>query len=87
MGKIGEERLDAGFHSLGKLLILVGVVLLLSGCLFLLWGRVSPLGRLPGDILLQRGGWKFYLPLGTSLLLSIILSVLLTLLTSFLGRR
>jgi hypothetical protein len=87
MGKIGEERLDAGFHSLGKLLILVGFVFVLAGGLLLLLGKVPHLGRLPGDILIQRMNWNLYFPLGTGILLSIILSILLTLLISFLGRR
>ena len=46
-------------------------------------GRVSWLGRLPGDIHIQRGSWTFYFPLATSLLLS----VALTLFFYLLGRR
>jgi len=76
-----------GFHSFGKLLILWGLILVLAGGLLLLLGKIPHVGKLPGDILLQKRGWSFYFPLTTSILLSIILSIVLTLILSFLGRR
>ena len=76
-----------GFHSLGKPLILSGLILVLAGGLLLLLGKIPHLGKLPGDILLQKRDWSFYFPLTTSILLSIILSIILTLIFSFLGRR
>jgi len=71
------------FDSLGKLLILFGVVLALLGGLLLLVGKVPLLGRLPGDIIVRRENWSVYFPLTTS----IVISVLLTLLFSLFGRR
>ena len=64
----------------GVLMVVVGGVLLLAGILF---GKVPWLGRLPGDIHVQRGNWSFYFPLATSILLSVVLSLLLWLF----GRR
>ncbi len=57
----------------GVLMVVVGGVLLLAGNLF---GKVPWLGRLPGDIHVQRGNWSFYFPLATSILLSVVLSLL-----------
>jgi hypothetical protein len=71
------------FDSLGKLLIVFGVVLALVGGLLVLAGKVPFLGRLPGDIVVRRENWSFYFPLTTC----IVISVLLTLLFSFFGRR
>ena len=71
------------FDSLGKLLILFGVVLALVGGLLLLVGKVPWLGRLPGDIVIRRDKWSVYFPLTTG----IVISVLLTLLFSLFGRR
>ncbi len=71
------------FDSLGKLLILFGVVLVLLGGLLLLSGKIPFLGRLPGDIVIRREHWSFYFPLTTS----IVISILLTLLFSLFGRR
>jgi hypothetical protein len=69
--------------SLGKMLILFGVILALLGGLLLLAGKIPFLGRLPEDIVIRREHWSFYFPLTTS----IVISILLTLLFSFFSRR
>ena len=68
-----------GMDSLGKMLILVGVVLALLGGLLLVAGKIPYLGRLPGDIVIRRENWSFYFPLTTSILISILLTLLLSL--------
>jgi DUF2905 family protein len=70
-------------NDLGKSLIVVGLLIALVGVVLLLAGRVPWLGRLPGDIYIQRGNWSFYSPVVTSL----VVSVLLTLLLWLFGRR
>lgn len=72
-----------GMDSLGKVLILFGVVLALLGGLLLVAGKIPYLGRLPGDIVIRRENWSFYFPLTTS----ILISILLTLLFSLFSRR
>ena len=71
--------------SLGKTLILFGLILAAVGLLILLADRFSFLriGRLPGDIVYRRGNFTFYFPLVTS----ILVSLLLTLLFWVFGRR
>ncbi|HXY47809.1 MAG TPA: DUF2905 domain-containing protein [Terriglobales bacterium] len=62
--------------DLGRILILLGLVVVVVGVFFLLIGRTNlPLGRLPGDILYRGKNTTFYFPLATSILLSVILSV------------
>lgn len=67
--------------DLGKILVGFGiVVIVLGGVLWLaghFTGKVPWLGRLPGDIYIERGSWSFYFPLGTSVVVSIVLSLLL----------
>ena len=60
-------------------LIVLGVVLIVAG---LLWPWLSRLGlgRLPGDIVIERENFRLYLPITTSILISIVLSVILWLL-------
>jgi hypothetical protein len=69
--------------ELGRVLLIMGIVIAAVGAVLLVAGRVPGLGRLPGDIHIQRGNWTFYAPLGTS----IVLSLLLTLIFWILGRR
>jgi len=61
----------------GKILILLGLLLILAGVLFLYGGKIPFLGRLPGDIRIERENFTFYFPLGTCLLLSVLLSFIL----------
>jgi uncharacterized membrane protein YwaF len=73
--------------EVGKVLIGVGVLIVIAGGLLVLSGslgvNVPFLGRLPGDIHVQRGNWSFYFPLTTSILVSVVLTLLFT----FLFRR
>jgi hypothetical protein len=71
-------------NDLGRLLIALGLVLLIAGGLLLLLGRFGiPLGRLPGDISYRGKNVNVYVPLGTSVLLSVLLSVIFYLLSRF----
>ncbi len=60
----------------GKILILVGVLLILFGFIFLFGSKLPFLGKLPGDIYIKKDNFVFYFPLGTSILISIILSII-----------
>ena len=63
--------------DLGKLLLLVGGIIVVLGAALLLAGRLHvPVGRLPGDIVYRGKRTVFYFPLATSILLSIILSLI-----------
>jgi len=67
------------FQEFGRWFILIGLFFLALGFLFLLIGRVPGLGRLPGDILIQKGNFVFFFPLATSILLSLLLTLVLNL--------
>lgn len=68
-----------GLDSLARMLILFGLVLAAVGGLILFVGKVPFIGRLPGDIYIQRKNFSFYFPLTTSILLSILLTILFSL--------
>jgi len=67
--------------DLGKILLGFGIVMVVLGCLLLLasqfTGKVPWFGRLPGDIYVERGNWRFYFPLATSIVVSLVLSLIL----------
>lgn len=62
---------------MGKILIIIGIVLVVAGIVIQLYPRLPLFGRLPGDIVVDRGNFKMFIPITTSILLSIIISVVL----------
>ncbi|MCA1490658.1 DUF2905 domain-containing protein [Ensifer sp. NBAIM29] len=64
---------------MSRLLVIIGLLILAAGLLWPWLKRVG-LGRLPGDIMIERGNFTLYIPITTGLLLSILLSVFLWLL-------
>jgi DUF2905 family protein len=69
--------------DIGRLLIIFGAFIAVVGVILVVAGRIPGIGRLPGDIYIQRGNWTFYFPLATSLLLSLVLTLVFWLI----GRR
>jgi hypothetical protein len=69
--------------DLGKTLVVVGLLIAVVGVVVMVLGRIPGLGRLPGDIYIERGHWTFYFPLATSILLSVIITLVFWLI----GRR
>jgi hypothetical protein len=71
-------------ENLGKFIVGVGVVIVVIG--LIVWfaaDKLSWFGRLPGDIVVERPGWRFYAPITTMILLSVGLSLLLWLFGKF----
>ena len=71
-----KSEVEGTTMSVGKLLILVGIVFLVVGVLWRL-GEKMGLGRLPGDIVIRGERSIFYFPLATSIVLSVLLSLVL----------
>ena len=68
-----------GFGAFGKMLILLGVLIIVIGLLLLVGEKIPWVGRLPGDIIIRKKNFTFYFPLATSIVISIILTLLFTL--------
>jgi hypothetical protein len=69
-----------GMEAIGRSFVLLGIVLVVVGFLLTAVPGIPWLGKLPGDLRFQWGSFRVYLPLATSLLLSVVLSLLLQLL-------
>ncbi len=63
-------------EAFGRLLLIIGGLIAFVGLLFFVFGRLG-LGRLPGDIFIQRENFTFYFPLATMIIISIVLTLLL----------
>jgi hypothetical protein len=57
-------------------MIIGGVVLIILGLIWQVGGRFLSLGRLPGDIVVERDNFRFYFPVATSIILSVVLSLI-----------
>jgi uncharacterized protein HemY len=62
--------------SLGKVLIIIGLVIAGIGILLVLSPKVPWIGKLPGDILIKKDNFRFYFPLTTCIIISLILTLL-----------
>ncbi|MEN3046628.1 MAG: DUF2905 domain-containing protein [Candidatus Hydrothermales bacterium] len=80
------------FEEFGKLLLFLGAFLILIGLLFYFSSKIEfqknfpKLPRLPLDIIIEKENFKFYFPLGTSIVISVILTILLNILFKFLKK-
>ena len=61
--------------TISRILIVAGVILVIAGLTWPLLTRLG-LGRLPGDIMVERGNFRFYFPLASSLVVSVFLTLL-----------
>ena len=66
----------AGLDPLGRLLIIAGIVLAGVGLLIVVAPGIPGLGRLPGDIHIDRGNVQIYIPFGSMIVISVVLTVL-----------
>jgi len=70
-------------ESIGRTLVIVGLMIAGLGAVLMLGGKIPWIGKLPGDILIERKNFSFYFPLATSILVSLLLSLVFW----FLGRK
>lgn len=63
-------------QELGKALIICGIILIGAGLALTFFNKVPFIGKLPGDILIQKRNFTFYFPLATSILISLALSLI-----------
>ena len=77
-----------GFETMGKMLILMGLFVLLVGLIMTVAPKlkIPLLGRLPGDIRIERKGFSFYFPIVTCIVLSVLLTIVLNVVGRLLGR-
>lgn len=67
------------FDGLGRLLLILGLVIAAVGLALVLLPKMPFIGKLPGDFFFEKGSFKFYFPLATSIILSLVLTVILNL--------
>ncbi len=70
--------------EIGKLLVVIGGLILAAGVIFIFFGdKLGWIGNLPGDIRIERENFRFYFPLTTMILISIVLSAVVSIIVKF----
>jgi len=73
-----------GLSGIGKVLILAGAFVAFSGLLLVFWQRIPFLGKLPGDVFLQKGNLQFFFPIVTCLAISALLTIIVNIIVNWL---
>jgi hypothetical protein len=68
---------------MAKIFIFIGIVFILTGIVLYIF-KGFPLFKLPGDIVINKGSFKFYFPITSSIIISIVLSVVFSIVSKFL---
>lgn len=75
-----------GLENMGRLLILAGIFIVILGLVLIFANKLPFLGKLPGDIVIQKGHFQFRFPIVTSLVASLLLTVIVNIVIRLLGR-
>jgi hypothetical protein len=75
------------FSNLGKILIFIGIGIAILGGMMILFAKVPFIGKLPGDINIQKENFTFYFPIISSIILSIVLTIILNIVIRFFIRK
>ena len=81
---MGDSIMDV--NTLGKMLVGAGLLIAAIGFLLLFSDRIPFLGKLPGDITIRKDNVQIFVPITTSILLSVVISLLLWLVSWFRGK-
>jgi len=64
------------FQGIGRILILVGAFIVFLGLLLSFWQRLPLLGKLPGDLFVQKGNLQFFFPIATCIIISVVFTAI-----------
>jgi len=73
-------------EGLGKILLIVGGIIIIMGLILVFSNHIPFIGKLPGDIFVKKDGFSFYFPIVTLLILSILITVIVSVIIHFLNK-
>ena len=73
-------------EGMGKILLIIGGIIVILGLILIFSQHVPFLGKLPGDILVKKDGFSFYFPIVTFLSLSVLITIIVNVILHFLNR-
>jgi hypothetical protein len=72
--------------GIGKILLIIGGIIVVLGLILIFSQHIPFLGKLPGDMLIKKNGFSFYFPIVTLLILSILITIIVNIILHFLNR-
>ena len=72
--------------GIGKILLIVGGIIIVLGLIFIFSQHIPFLGKLPGDITIKKDGGSFYFPIVTCIIISIVLTIIINIILLFIGK-
>jgi hypothetical protein len=73
-------------QQVGRIIILIGLIIIITGILvYFIGDKLHWVGRLPGDIRVERENFRFYFPITTAIILSVVISLVIYLIRKFFG--
>jgi len=73
-------------EGIGKILLVVGGIIIILGLILVFSQHIPFFGKLPGDIFIKRDGFSFYLPIVTLLILSVLITIIVNVILHFMNR-
>jgi hypothetical protein len=73
-------------EGLGKILLIIGGIIIVLGLILVFSSHIPFLGKLPGDIFVKKDGFSFYFPIVTLLILSILITIIVNVILHFLNK-
>jgi hypothetical protein len=73
-------------EGIGKILLIVGGIIVVLGLILVLSQHIPFLGKLPGDIFVKRDGFSFYFPIVTFLIVSILITIIVNVILYFMNK-
>jgi uncharacterized membrane-anchored protein YitT (DUF2179 family) len=72
--------------DLGKILLIVGAVIIVAGLVLVFANHIPFLGKLPGDIVIKKENFTFYFPVVTMIIVSVVLTIIINIIFRFIGK-
>lgn len=72
--------------DIGKILLIVGGVIIIAGLILVFSGHIPFLGKLPGDIIVKKDNFTFYFPVVTMIIVSVVLTIIINIIIRLIGK-
>ncbi|MFA5629558.1 MAG: DUF2905 domain-containing protein [Dehalococcoidales bacterium] len=76
----------SSLESIGKYLIVIGIFIAILGIIIMFWNKILLLGKLPGDIFIDKGNFKFFFPITTGIIISVVITVFINIIIKLIGK-